>query len=353
MSNMPKKEKIIISILMLLFVIAISITTYLIITNKSETLSQEPKEPQKVIDQSLIPPQKLKIIDPESTTRPIAIMINNNEAAWPNHSGLGDAYLVYEIITEGGITRMMALYKDVHTQRIGSVRSSRHYFLDYAMENDAIYTHFGWSPQAQSQIYSLGVNNINGLYDSCFFRDLSLDVAYEHTAFTNIDDIHQVALKRGYNLNTDRKPLLNYSIKSLKLNEIENAIPANTITIPYSYYHTTSYIYDSENKVYKRYMNDHEHIDGPTQVQYTAKNIITYQVENYSMDSYGRQDLNNIGSGTGYYISEGYAVPITWSKEDRSSQTVYRYLNGEELTVNDGNTYIQIQPAYNELSIME
>ena len=46
-------------------------------------------------------------------------------------------------------------------------------YLDYALESDAIYVHFGWSPYAQSDIKSLGINNLNGLYNpsNMFWRD--------------------------------------------------------------------------------------------------------------------------------------------------------------------------------------
>ena len=54
-------------------------------------------------------PKKVNIVDLSSDKRPIAVMINNNHAAWPQ-SGLQDAYLIYEIMVEGGITRMMALF---------------------------------------------------------------------------------------------------------------------------------------------------------------------------------------------------------------------------------------------------
>ena len=64
------------------------------------------------------------------------------------------------------------------------MRSSRHYYLDYALENDAVYVHWGWSPQAQSDISSLGINNINGLtYEGVyFFRDKSVNAAYDSSA---------------------------------------------------------------------------------------------------------------------------------------------------------------------------
>ena len=100
-------------------------------------------------------------------------------------------------------------------------------------------------------------------------------------------------------------------------------------------------------------MSDEAHIDAITNTQYTAKNIITYKVHNETIygDTSYRQELNNIGSGEGYYITNGYAVPITWEKDSRTSQTVYRYKNGKEIKVNDGNTYIQIQPAGETLNI--
>jgi Protein of unknown function (DUF3048). len=39
--------------------------------------------------------------------RPIAVMIDNHSDAWPQ-AGLNKAYMVYEIIVEGGETRLMA-----------------------------------------------------------------------------------------------------------------------------------------------------------------------------------------------------------------------------------------------------
>ena len=84
----------------------------------------------------------------------------------------------------------------------------------------------------------------------------------------------------------------------------------------------------------------------------TVKNIITYQVEDVSYDgSSTLRDIKNIGSGTGYYISNGYAVPITWEKESRSAQPIYKYQDGTEITVNDGNTFIQIQPKNKKITI--
>ena len=84
--------------------------------------------------------------------RPIAVMIDNDSDDSRPQIGLEDAYMVYEIVVEGKATRLMALFKNYDLEKIGPVRSSRHYFLDYALENDAIYSHAGWSPKAAKDI---------------------------------------------------------------------------------------------------------------------------------------------------------------------------------------------------------
>lgn len=294
--------------------------------------------------------EKLKVVDLDSDSRMYAVMINNNSAARP-HAGLKESIINYEIVTEGGITRILAIYKDKLPEKIGSIRSSRPYFLDYAMENDAIYVHWGGSTRAYSDISSLGINNIDGMKTKYFYRDKTLNRAYEHTGFSKGSLLTEGASKLGYRTTSDKELLLNYSVKSVNLKDMEEAQIATNIDIKYSSYQTTSYEYDSENKVYLRFMNDKKHIDLDTKEQYSTKNIITYQVKNSSYDSYGRQELDNIGSGEGYFISEGYAVPITWEKTCRSCQTVYKYKDGKEILVNDGNTWIHIQPVGKSLKI--
>lgn len=294
---------------------------------------------------------KVKIINLESKSRPIAVSINNNHAAWPQ-AGLQDAYLSYELIAEGGITRILAFFKDTNTEKIGSVRSARHYFLDYVLENDAIFVHYGHSPQALSDIKSLNINNINGMYDSsAFYRDKTLNRASEHTAFTTMEKIKNSIKSKGYRTETDYGVLLKYSAVNKDYSKDESSKVANNVSITYSDYQTTSYVYDKENKVYKMYMSKEEHTDLVTKKQYTVKNIITYQVENSSIDSKGRQNLYNTGSGEGYFISNGIATKIKWSKASRSAKTKYTLMDGTELVVNDGNTWIHIQPKNKTLKI--
>lgn len=129
------------------------------------------------------------------TDRPIAVMIDNVGDARPQ-TGLNDAYMVYEIIVEGKQTRLMALYKGTNLDKIGPIRSSRHYFLDYALENDAIYVHYGWSPKAKSDISSLGVKNINGIYESSSSFWRVKDKSAPHNVVTSTKKILEIAKEK-------------------------------------------------------------------------------------------------------------------------------------------------------------
>ena len=167
-----------------------------------------------------------------------------------------------------------------------------------------------------------------------------------------MEKIKEYAKEQGYDRDTNKDLLLKYSVDEISLKDREDAQKADKVYIKYSYYTDASYEYDSENKVYLRSMSGKAHTDAVTGKQYTYKNIIITPIENYSYDSYGRQKLKNIGSGDGYFITDGYAVPITWEKDSRSGQTVYKYKSsGKEIKVNDGNTFIQIQPQGQDLTI--
>ena len=343
MTKRKKTKKRNFIILVLIFVIGIIIY---FLTNKNVDLKETISDISGEVEI-----KNIKIVDQFSKSRPIAVMINNNHAAWP-HAGLGDAYITYEIIAEGGITRLMAIFKDKDTAKIGSVRSSRPYYLDYALENDAIYVHYGYSDDARNDISMLGVDNINGLTnENVFWRDTSLNKAREHTAFTSMEKIKDFSKQKGYDRDTNKKLLLKYSVDEIDLSEKEDAAKADNIFLKYSNYTNSSYEYDSENKVYKRSMSGTAHVDAITGDQYTYKNIIVAPLKNYSYDSYGRQKLENIGTFDGYFITNGYSVPITFSKDSRDSQTVYKYKDGSVVKFNDGNTFIQITPLGEEIKI--
>lgn len=276
--------------------------------------------------------------------RPIAIMIDNHSDAWPQ-AGLQKAYMVYEIVVEGGETRLMALFKGADVEKIGPVRSARHYFLDYAMENDAIYTHFGESPQADSDIRKYSINEIDGIAeDGTTFKRVK-DKASPHNAVTSIDKLIESAKNKKFKMTSNKESVLNYVTDEVNLEEGQGAI---SVTIPHSDLQTVKYVYDEENKVYQRYARGKKQTDWDSKETITTKNIIITFCDNYTLqdkENKGRQGIKNIGTFDGYYITNGKAIKIKCIKNEREEQTVYQDLEGNEIKVNDGNTFVNICPT--------
>lgn len=341
MNKKNRGTRILVIILVVLIIIAGIILAVKILNsqNKEELVTSEVKQEEET------PVEEEKTVQIYSgTDRPIAVMIDNHNQAWPQ-AGLNEAYMVYEIIVEGGETRLMALFKGKDLEKIGPVRSSRHYFLDYAMENDAIYVHFGWSPQAKSDITKYSINNINGISEdgTTFWR--VTDKSAPHNAVTSTKNILESAASKNYRTTSDEESVLNYVTDEVNLEDGQSAI---TVTIPHSTLQVVKYEYDSENKVYKRYARSKEQTDWTTGDTITTKNIIITKCDNYDLNDSsgkGRQGLKNIGTFDGYYITNGKAIKIKCIKSARDEKTKYQDLEGNEIEVNDGNTFVNICPT--------
>ena len=139
--------------------------------------------------------------------------------------------------------------------------------------------------------------------------------------------------------------LLKYSAKSIDLSEKEGAISADKVIASFSPGVYAQYEYSKDENKYYRFQNGKKHMDRKG-FQYSVKNIIVVEnIRNWTIDSRkGRQEIENVGTGNGYFISNGWAVPITWEKPAEDEKTVYKYKDGKEIVVNDGNTFIEITP---------
>lgn len=351
--NKVKKMKIIMLISVIIIIVA-GIFAYKEFTGdkKSNNTSKQGevnKTPTPKPTATPKPKSNVKIIDIYSNTRPYAVMINCHNEALPQ-SGLQDAYMVYEIMVEYGITRMMAFFKDIDFNKVGSIRSLRNQYIGYALEQDAVIVHAGGSSEATGRLSREKINHIDvdGKYGQ---RDKTLAKkrAWEHTLFTKTSSLSQAMNDYKLRKTTTVKNLLTYSEKELDLSKYKTK-SAKDISIKYSNYRTSKYKYDSSSKKYLRFIGSRKDSDLVTGKQMQVKNIIVYGVK-YSTYKYGNNKtpyakVHNIGTGEGYYITNGVALPITWSKADEKSQTVYKIKEtGEKLVVNDGNTYIQIYPT--------
>lgn len=327
-------------------ILAILIIGILIISGCKSTDTSEPSPTSEPVLEPAVDPIAPEIDDffskyVNTNERPIAIMVDNDDKNARPHAGLNDAYLIYEMLVEGGSTRFMALYRSEDTEKIGPVRSSRHYFLDYVMENDAIYTHFGWSPKAIQDISAFGIDKINGVLGgdgNIFWRERKFKGDW-HSAYTSIPNIKDRAAQKGIKTETEHKNGIKYSDSYINLSA-ENI--ASEITLDYSARYTTGYNYNAESCLYEKTIEGAPHVMQNGEVL-EVKNIIIELIYDTALgDGTDRRNINTTGTGEGYYITNGAFEKITWSKTARDKNTVYKKQDGTELLINPGKTIVNI-----------
>ena len=209
--------------------------------------------------------------------RPIAIMLNNLEAAQPM-CGVSRADVVYEYVVEGGITRLMGLFENYDDlEKIGSVRSCREYFVYTALEFDAIYCHYGQAAYAVDLLASDYVDNMNGLAkegDVVYYR--TSDRKAPHNAYTSVEGLNagidMLGYRRdhydGYNgkfkfCNLDDKVVIDDNT-GIKITHME---PMYKINKPW-------FEYNEEKGKYDRYQYNGPQIDEMTGEQLSYDNVI-------------------------------------------------------------------------------
>lgn len=284
-------------------------------------------------------------IIPDSSVRPVAVMIDNQGDRVLPQGGISQAQIVYEILTEYNITRYMALFWNTMPEMIGPVRSSRHYFLDFAMEYDAIYTHYGGSDYAYADIPKLRINNIDGMVHGRAFWDITNDPNNWQDSFTSGERITSEIARLKY----ATKPVKAFPFK---YNE-DLVIPSGGqtavdifIKFANSGSSTCGYLYDKNKMLYKRIRMGEPQIERNTNDFVWVGNIIVLEMasERISNDKYLRINLHDVGTGEGWYITGGKAVKIKWAKSKRDAQTVYTTESGDPITLNRAQTWIEIVP---------
>ncbi|MCI8621518.1 MAG: DUF3048 domain-containing protein [Clostridia bacterium] len=185
----------------------------------------------------------------DTDTRTIAIVIDNVGDAVPQ-TGLNEAMIVYQAVAEGGTTRYLAVFKDSKIDQIGPCRSARPYFIDYALENDSIFVHYGGSDKALAEVKSLQIDNANGIESPGKVFSRTNKKKAPHNALVSIKEVWNYAGVKKYRTATNQRNVLNYVVDEL---ELENGIDAVNVNIPYNI-DKVKFVYNAEKKLYERYV---------------------------------------------------------------------------------------------------
>lgn len=289
--------------------------------------------------------------------RPVTIMINNLYNALPQ-VGISEADIVYEILEEGGITRLLCVYNDFSAiPEIGSVRSTRDYYIDIADAHDAILVHAGGSTYAYSDLESRRTNNIDGLYAPQFYRSAERrkTMSREHTLMISGSGLDEAIAMKGFRTTSDSPSPLSFDSGYAK-----GEIPANHISFPFSIgYNSRPYItaffdYNKELGEYLKGQFDMPHIDGDDSSQLSFKNVITLTcpMNVIKGDALGCIQVHFTGTGTGTYSVDGTHREIVWKKQSRgSAYTLYESDGETPLTLAPGKSYIALVPTGTSITL--
>ena len=291
--------------------------------------------------------------------RPIAVMVDNETKAYP-HIGLNQADVVYELMNStanGRITRLMCLVKDwKNIEQFGSVRSTRPTNVMLAAEWNAILVHDGGPYYINDYLAKDWSNNLSG-----GFARYTNGKNWEYTEYVTsegyynadqdksyaglIDRINKAGYTETYNEYYEGQHLT-FADSVMDFSGRADAMKVNEIDLPYPH-NKTKLIYNEETQTYDYYCYGDAHIDPLDNNKVMSfKNLIIYACGYAELDEHGYLIYNCIGAGQqGWYITNGYAIPIHWAKSGENQQTLFYDLTlGGQIMLNTGKTYISLCP---------
>jgi len=315
-----------------------------------EAPAEEEKEPQvEVVPEGMYRSELTNEIISEELKdqRPLAVMVDNELTALP-HFGLTQADIVYEIMNStknDEITRFMALIKDYdQITQFGSIRSIRPTNFYLGAEWNAIFCHDGGPEIYVTPFYGKDyVDHFNGVFsrvDNGKPREFT-----EYICEGEMDKhfSNNSRISREYNEFAPTEPHFQFtdSLNPVEFQGHQEYFDCTYIDLPFK--HNGSELeYDEESKTYLYSEYGDPHLDPANDNKQLAfKNVILQRMTYSQLDAQGYLIWNCIGAGErGYYITEGQAIPITWSKTGETERTIYYDMFGDEIVLNTGKTYI-------------
>lgn len=278
--------------------------------------------------------------------RPMAVMINNIKQSLPQY-GIAKADIMYEVVTEGGITRMMAIFGDyTKVPSVCSVRSCRYYYPIFAMGYDAVYFCFGGNT-------TLGYPTLKRLkmdyYDGKTYGTLLFDrdknrvgkYAIEHTGYLKGENIPKAMEKDGMRSDLlENKTGTAFKFRDKVKKVSDTACEKLTVSFSNAYYST--FEYNAKKKAYYKWHSGNPHMDSAADKQLSFTNVFVLQTDVHLYKDGKIIELDWKG-GDGYYISKGTVVEIKWEK--KTEQDYIKFYNketGKQLRVNPGKSYIAV-----------
>jgi Protein of unknown function (DUF3048) N-terminal domain/Protein of unknown function (DUF3048) C-terminal domain len=278
---------------------------------------------------------------------PLAVMVADNAASRPQ-SGISTASIVYQAYADGGEDRYMMIWQEGTATDIGPVRSARPYYVYWAAEYKALYTHVGGDAHSLKSVIPAMAKYIYNMDElssaSCAFHRITTRPAPQND-YTNSADLIMCAAKKGY-----PATLQNLPTRTFRTDTPYAELPASqTVSIPYRTHSLgIVYTYHPATNSYLRSVEGQPEIDPANGNQVFARNVVVmYQsvgTDANSMDEVNRPWVFNTGSGKCTVYQEGKVIQGTWKKSTNYNMTLCFDSSGKEIPLVRGQIFIQSIP---------
>lgn len=272
-------------------------------------------------------------VESEVAERPIlGVMIENSEAARPQ-TGLDNAGIVFEAVTEGGITRFLALYQENPPDTVGPVRSLRVNFLDWAMGFDASIAHVGGSPEALTLADERDAKSLNEFqYSEPYYRDDERDAP--HNMFARTEDLRKLQGQQNHEKSR-------FADIPRSGDSPSQAPEASKVTIDFSSPpYVVEFRYDPATNSYTRYLAGKPHIDAVSKEPIAVKNVVVIKLPTQRTTQDGA-----LGDGKALVFKDGNVISARWEKANFEERIKIVDSENNEVALNRGKTWIPAVPS--------
>jgi hypothetical protein len=280
--------------------------------------------------------------------RPLAVMLDNFYPDALPQSGLAKASVVFDALTEGGITRLMALFLEHEATRVGPIRSARPYFVSWAAGFRALFVHAGGAPAAQQLLHrTSSLADVDALQQSAGFTRAA-DRAVPHDLYGSSTAARALARQAGGQIASTSPDFTFRRAAPLRARgrpkSIQMTFSTSQVASPPAY--AVTYRYARGRNVYLRSQGGVPFIDRASGVQIAARNVVvlTTRVALIPNDPVGRVSLAAIGRGGATLYQNGHVLKGTWSKASTSGALVLTRSDGAPMTLIPGQTWIEVIP---------
>lgn len=305
---------------------------------------------------------------------PLAVMIDNSTPGRKNHNNINRADMVYEAVTEYGITRFMPIfYSDQSDFRVMPVRSVRMHFMKNFLEYPgAVIYHVGgaYTPKEPKTnvVQKIFDEKIQSLYYYKHAPSPILSEIYEPKCtedpgipgysckYQTTQTLWKKATEVGYQ-QTKWEEDNNYDWKWKFGETTANTSdkPATNITYMFAGHKEfeANWTYYADKDVYLRKTAGQIHMDKAMNEQIKTTTLIVQKVKhNLQVDEKGRAILDTEGTGEANVFEKGKMYDVTWKKVCPDCRTRYfDKANGEEFTFQPGRIWVSITRDVEKINI--